>query len=63
MLHEGKIVMIGTPTEVFSRGDELAKIGIRVPQATDLAIALTKNGTKDLPVTTAEAVAWLEARA
>jgi len=28
VLHEGKIVMIGTPTEVFSRGDELAKIGI-----------------------------------
>ena len=63
VLHEGKIVMIGTPTEVFSRGDELAKIGIRVPQATDLAIALSKSGAKDLPVTTGEAITWLESRA
>ena len=63
VLHEGKIVMIGTPTEVFSRGEELAKIGIRVPQATDLAISLSKAGTKNLPVTTAEAISWLEARA
>jgi hypothetical protein len=54
--------MIGTPTEVFSRGDELAKIGIRVPQATDLAIALSKAGAKNLPVTTGEAITWLEAR-
>ena len=63
VLHEGKIVMVGTPTEVFSRGDELAKIGIRVPQATDLALALAKSGTNNLPVTTAEAIEWLEARA
>lgn len=63
VLHEGKIVMVGTPTEVFSRGAELAKIGIRVPQATDLALALSASGAKDLPVTTAEAIEWLEARA
>jgi energy-coupling factor transporter ATP-binding protein EcfA2 len=63
VLHEGKIVMVGTPTEVFSRGAELAKIGIRVPQATDLALALSAAGAKDLPVTTAEAIEWLEARA
>jgi hypothetical protein len=47
---------------VFSRGDELAKIGIRVPQATDLAIALSKSGAKNLPVTTGEAIKWLETR-
>lgn len=63
VLHEGKIVMVGTPTEVFSHGAELAKIGIRVPQATDLALALSAAGAKDLPVTTAEAIEWLEARA
>ena len=62
VLHEGAIFMIGTPTEVFSRGDELAKIGIRVPQATDLALALERSRSNNLPVTTAEAIEWLEAR-
>jgi hypothetical protein len=42
---------------------QLAKIGIRVPQATDLALALSKSGAKNLPVTTGEAITWLEARA
>jgi energy-coupling factor transport system ATP-binding protein len=63
VLHEGKIVMIGTPTEVFSRGVELAKLGLRVPQATQLALSLSEPGARGLPVTTGEALAWLEARA
>lgn len=63
VLHEGKIVMIGTPTEVFSRGVELAKLGLRVPQATQLALSLSEPGARGLPVTTGEAIAWLEARA
>jgi len=62
VLHQGEIVMVGTPSEVFSRGAELAKIGLRVPQATDLAISLSAAGAKNLPVTTDEAVIWLEAR-
>ena len=62
VLHQGEIVMIGTPSEVFSRGAELAKIGLRVPQATELALSLAAAGAKDLPVTTAQAVTWLEAR-
>ena len=62
VLHQGEIVMIGTPSEVFSRGAELAKIGLRVPQATELAISLSAAGAKDLPVTTDQAVTWLEAR-
>jgi energy-coupling factor transporter ATP-binding protein EcfA2 len=62
VLHQGEIVMIGTPSEVFSRGAELAKIGLRVPQATELALSLTAAGAKDLPVTTDQAVTWLEAR-
>ena len=62
VLHQGEIVMVGTPSEVFSRGAELAKIGLRVPQATDLAISLSAAGAKNLPVTTDEAVTWLEAR-
>ena len=62
VLHQGEIVMIGTPSEVFSRGAELAKIGLRVPQATELALSLAAAGAKDLPVTTDQAVTWLEAR-
>jgi len=62
VLHQGEIVMIGTPSEVFSRGAELAKIGLRVPQATELALSLAAAGAKNLPVTTDEAVNWLEAR-
>jgi energy-coupling factor transporter ATP-binding protein EcfA2 len=62
VLHHGEIVMIGTPSEVFSRGAELAKIGLRVPQATELALSLAAAGAKDLPVTTDQAVTWLEAR-
>lgn len=63
VLHEGKIMMVGTPTEVFSRGRELEALGIRTPQATEIAIELTPDGATGLPVTTDEAVAWLEARA
>ena len=62
VLHQGEIVMIGTPSEVFSRGAELAKIGLRVPQATELALSLAAAGAKDRPVTTDQAVTWLEAR-
>ena len=51
------------PIEDTAVGEELAKIGIRVPQATDLAIALSKSGAKNLPVTTGDAIEWLEARA
>jgi energy-coupling factor transport system ATP-binding protein len=62
VLDKGKIVMVGTPSEVFGRGPELAKLGLRVPQATDLALALDGSGAKNLPVTTEEAVKWVEAR-
>ena len=62
VLHQGEIVMIGTPSEVFSRGAELAKLGLRVPQATELALSLAAAGATDLPVTTDQAVTWLEAR-
>jgi energy-coupling factor transporter ATP-binding protein EcfA2 len=63
VLNEGKIFMIGTPSEVFSRGVELANIGIRVPQATELALALSTSGATGLPVTIGEAIEWLESRA
>ena len=40
----GHVAMDGTPAEVFSRPNELLKIGLSVPQATALAMALRKQG-------------------
>lgn len=44
----GAIVMDGTAKEVFSRAEELISIGLDVPHATELAMALKKQGL-DLP--------------
>lgn len=44
----GKVVMDGSPAEVFSRAEELLEIGLDVPHATELAMALRKQGI-DLP--------------
>ena len=40
----GRIVMDGTAREVFSRAEELVNIGLDVPHATELALALKKQG-------------------
>ena len=40
----GHVAMDGTPEEVFSRPEELIKIGLSVPQATSLAMALREKG-------------------
>ena len=40
----GHIAMDGTPEEVFSRPEELVGIGLAVPQATSLAMALRRRG-------------------
>ncbi len=42
----GKIVMEGTPREVFSRVDELKALKLTVPQVTELAYELKKAGVK-----------------
>ncbi|MGX8698956.1 MAG: energy-coupling factor transporter ATPase [bacterium] len=44
VLSAGKIVMDGTPAEVFSRGEELERVGLTVPTATKLAMELKKRG-------------------
>ena len=62
VLHEGRAVMIGTPAEVFARGTELVSLGIRIPQAAELARALAPDAAGPVPVTTAQAIAWVEAR-
>ena len=40
----GRIVMDGSAREVFSRAEELVEIGLDVPHATELALALKKQG-------------------
>ena len=42
----GKLVMDGTPEEIFSHPQELIDIGLAVPQATALAMVLREKGMK-----------------
>lgn len=48
VMDKGTIAMYGTPKEVFSRVEELKKIGLDVPQVTDLIYRLQLKGC-DLP--------------
>lgn len=44
VMDHGKAIMEGTPKEVFSRVEDLKKIGLDVPQATELAFMLKNAG-------------------
>lgn len=44
VMDQGKIVMQGTPREIFTRVDELKEYRLDVPQVTELAHELRKNG-------------------
>ncbi len=44
VMDDGKIVMDGTPREIFSRVEELKQYRLDVPQVTELAYELRKNG-------------------
>ena len=44
----GKIAMDGTPAEVFDRAEELIEMGLTVPAATEIALALRRRGV-DIP--------------
>ncbi len=44
VMDEGKIVMEGTPREVFTRVEELKQYRLDVPQVTELAYELRKSG-------------------
>jgi energy-coupling factor transport system ATP-binding protein len=48
VMEEGEIVLSGTPKEVFSKVDTLKKLGLDVPQVTELAFELRKEGL-DIP--------------
>ena len=44
VMDKGRVVMHGTPREIFSRTEELKNIGLAVPRVTELAEVLRKNG-------------------
>lgn len=44
VMEEGRVVMDGKPREVFARVEELKKIGLDVPEMTELAYLLRKEG-------------------
>ena len=46
VMDKGKVVMQGTPREVFSKVDKLKELRLDVPQVTRLAQELKKRGLK-----------------
>lgn len=44
VIHEGKLVLEGTPEEIFSRGRSLQQYGLLLPKVTELACRLRENG-------------------
>jgi energy-coupling factor transport system ATP-binding protein len=44
VMDSGRIIMDGTPREVFSESEKLIAVGLDVPQATQLAAALNSQG-------------------
>lgn len=48
VMDDGRVVMDGTPREIFSKVEELKSYRLDVPQVTELAYELQKNGV-DLP--------------
>ena len=46
IINDGKLIIDGTPNEVFTRVDELHSIGLEAPQGTELLNLLRKNGVK-----------------
>lgn len=46
VMDKGRLVMDGTPSEVFARGEELASIGLSRPAAAEFAETLVRRGLK-----------------
>ncbi|MBQ2960423.1 MAG: energy-coupling factor transporter ATPase [Oscillospiraceae bacterium] len=44
VFHKGKVAMDGSPEEIFCRAEELMDIGLDIPRAAELAIALRREG-------------------
>ena len=55
VLSEGTVAMDGTPAEIFSKPEKLRALGLSVPKATEIALALQEKGLHlDGPVYTHE---------
>ncbi|MBO2516448.1 MAG: energy-coupling factor transporter ATPase [Clostridiales bacterium] len=50
VMQKGTVVMDGTPREIFSRGEELERMGLDVPQSCRLSLMLRKDGFPDFPL-------------
>ncbi len=46
VFNEGRIAMDGSPAEVFERAEELTAMGLTVPKATEIALALRRRGVE-----------------
>ncbi len=46
VFNEGRIAMDGSPAEVFERAEELTAMGLSVPKATEIALALRRRGVE-----------------
>ena len=46
VLANAGVVMSGTPHQVFSRAQELLDVGLNVPQVTQVAMALVRQGVE-----------------
>ena len=44
VMDKGKLVMSGTPKEIFSKVEKIKEIGLEVPQVTELGYLLKKSG-------------------
>jgi len=49
VMHEGRLLMDGTPGDVFARADELHELGLDVPMITSLGQRLRAKGWTGLP--------------
>lgn len=49
VMHEGHLLMDGTPTEIFARAGELREVGLDVPMITSLGKRLRTKGWTGLP--------------
>lgn len=60
VIDNGRVVMDGTPRQVFAHTQEIFALGLAVPQATELATALGIGGSPLTPLEGADAVEqWL----
>ena len=63
VMNKGELEMQGTPREIFKEVDKLKSFGLEVPQVTELAYELRKNGVQisDSILTATDLVSELEA--